>query len=248
MANNDDNGPAAFFRALHNAFAHTISSRREHPDFIKDLTVQAFDSFDGNIAIQTEGLPMLACHGGCADCCTIRVVATAPEIFLIARYVVATKAAYAKIGVDLAQRIAEEAEITGGIDERQRMVLQRHCPFIEGGHCLIYLVRPLACRGHASYDRRACIEAVTGVRSAEAPVSMPHLLVRSLVQNAMMSALRDAGLAWGLFELNKAANLSLLGACVENVWLAGGDPFPTAAINEVDAKEMAATFDAIRGS
>jgi Fe-S-cluster containining protein len=248
VATNDDNGPIAFFKALESAFAKTISSNRRRPDLIRELSEQAFDSFNGNVAIQTEGLPRLACHRGCASCCTLRVVAAAPEILLIARYIAATKAVFEKIGVDLAARIADEAAITGGLDEKQRMALRRRCPFVMKGVCLIYLVRPLACRGHASYDKRACIDAAAGRGTAETPISEAHLLVRSMVQNALLSALRDAQLGWGLYELTAGAHLATSHPGVEEEWLAGGDPFESASIGGIDFGEMAATFDKIKAS
>lgn len=245
MTTNDPNGPMAFFKAQHAAFAQTIRTRRDAPAFVRELSAQAFDSFDGNVAIQAEGLPALACHEGCAACCTLRVVASAPEILLVAQYIVATQTAYATVGVDLARRIAEDDAVTRGLDERRRMALRRRCPFIENGRCLIYVVRPLACRGHASYDKRACFDAAAG-RGGEAKVSEPHLIVRSLVQNALLSALRDAGLAWRLYELNGATGIALADPGAEQAWLAGGDPFLAAALADVDAKDMAATFDAIK--
>ncbi len=245
MATGDDNSPLALFKALQLAFGETIRASRGRPDFVKQLTAQAFDSFDGNVGIQTEGMPALACHEGCAACCNLRVAATAPEILLVVQYIVATKPAYAKIGVDLQRRVAQEAAITGGLDDEQRLALRRPCPFIEDGLCLIYRVRPFACRGHASFDKAACAEAVVGLDS-EALVSMPHFLVRCVVQNALLASLRDAGLAWGLYELNEALGLALPDPGAEALWLAGGDPFLGASIAEVDAREMAATFDAIK--
>lgn len=245
MTTNQPNGPMDFFKAQHIAFAETIRRRRGEATFVRELSAQAFDSFDGNVAIQAEGLPALACHDGCAACCTLRVVASAPEILLVAQYIVATKTAYAKIGVDLARRIADEDAVTRGLDERRRMALRRRCPFIENGSCLIYMVRPLACRGHASYDKRACFDAAAG-RGVEAKVSEPHLVVRSLVQNALLSALRDASLAWRLYELNRAADIALADQNAERAWVEGGDPFLSAALADVDALDMAATFDAIK--
>lgn len=245
MESDQPNGPMEFFKAQHGAFAHTIRTRRGESSFVRELSAQAFDSFDGNVAIQAEGMPALACHEGCAACCTLRVVASAPEILLVAQYIVATKPAYATIGVDLARRIADEDAVTRGLDESRRMALRRRCPFIETGSCLIYAVRPLACRGHASYDKRGCFDAAAG-RDGEAKISEPHLVVRSLVQNALLSALRDAGLAWRLYELNRALDIALGDSNAEQAWLAGDDPFLSAALTEIDAQDMAATFDAIK--
>lgn len=247
MATGEDNGPLEFFKALHGAFVATIRARRAAPTLVRELSAQAFDSFDGNVSIQAEGMPALACHEGCAACCTLRVVASAPEALLVAQYIIATRPAYAKLGVDLARRIADEDAVTRGLDEKRRMALRRRCPFIENGSCLVYNVRPLACRGHASYDKRACFDAAAG-RGVDAKVSEPHLVVRSLVQNALLSALRDAGLAWRLYELNRAIAIALSDPDAEKAWLSGADPFLEAAIAEVNAQDMAATFDAIKAS
>ncbi len=245
MGNGDDNTPLALFKALQEAFGETIRDRRRRRDLVKELSVQAFDSFDGNVAIQIEDMPALACHQGCAACCDLRVAATAPEILLIAQYVVATRPAFFRIGLDLAHRVARDAAITSGLDEERRLALRRPCPFIENGLCLVYRARPLACRGHASYDKSGCAEAVAD-RDREALVSMPHFLVRCVVQNALLASLRDAGLAWGLYELNSALNLALTNPDAETAWRAGGDPLAGASIAGADAREMAATFDAIQ--
>ncbi len=245
MGNGDDNTPLALFKALQEAFGETIRERRGSPDLVKELSVQAFDSFDGNVAIQIQDMPALACHQGCAACCDLRVAATAPEILLIAQYVVATRPAFARIGVDLGERVARDAAITSGLDDERRLALRRPCPFIEDSLCLIYRVRPLACRGHASFDKAACAEAMVGLNN-EALVSMPHFLVRCVVQNALLAALRDAGLAWGLYELNSALDLALTNPGAEAAWRAGGDPLANSSIAGADAREMAATFDAIK--
>ena len=64
MENGDDNSPLALFKALREAFGETICARRRSSDLVKELSVQAFDSFDGNVAIQIEEMPALACHQG----------------------------------------------------------------------------------------------------------------------------------------------------------------------------------------
>jgi hypothetical protein len=245
MTGAEDRGPGAFFAAMTQAFDGTIRASRGRHDFVGVLCLQAFDSFDGNVAIQAEGAPALACKGDCPACCVLRVVATAPEVFLVARFVAANAAFLAQHGVDLVARIEQTAAAAAGLGERERMALKRICPFIEDGLCLAYRVRPLACRGHASYDEAACREATAGA-NVEAAVSTPHLVVRSLVQNAMMASLREARLAWGLYELNGAVALALSTPRAELRWTEGEDPLLPAAIADFDAAEAAATFAAIR--
>lgn len=244
-ADSGDFGPLSFFKAQHRAFAETLKQRQGTEGLVDGLLLQAWDSFDSNVDIQAEGKPPLACHKGCATCCTLRVTATAPEVLMIGRYVRWSDDRFKSIGIDLPARIADADAQTRGLDEAQRVTLRLRCPYIENGVCLIYQVRPLACRGHASYDVRACVEAAAG-RAGEIPYSGPHMTVRSLVQNAMQSSLHEAGLAFGLYELNHAVCIALQNeACCEE-WLSGADVFAPAAVTELSADEMAQTYDAIR--
>lgn len=201
------------------------------------MLLRAFSSFEVNATEQSQGAPAPACHDGCATCCTLRVTATAPEVLLIARQVVSAPQA-------LALRIVAADRVTRGMSEAQRVRLRRTCPFLRRGSCAIYPVRPLACRAHMSYDKQACVQAASGKR-LEIPYSPAHLTVRSLIQNAMQSALRDAGLAWALYELNQAVCLALDDHGSEQAWLEGADVFATARVNEVSLEEMARTYDTI---
>jgi hypothetical protein len=133
----------------------------------------------------------------------------------------------------------------GGRIESEIAASSLVCPIIENDHCAAYTVRPLACRGHASYDEEACRDTLLG-GTAEVPVSALHLTVRSLVQNAMQSALRDAGLAWGSYELNQALHIALCDETSEQAWMAGDDVFVPALITDISLREMAETFDAIK--
>jgi Fe-S-cluster containining protein len=236
-------GPFDFFRNLHGVFARILAAGHK-PDVLIDLlTTQAFDFFERNIVIQAAGLPDLACRKGCPSCCTLRVTATAPEIFQLAYYVRRIDASPGGAPIDLPKRIAQANRATNGRGESERMALRRPCPFILRGVCIVHPVRPLACRGHASFDRTACARAVSG-RDVEVPVSEPHLNLRGLVQNAMQSALRGAGVAWGLYELNHGLVLALTAEERQAAWIKGCDSLAP-AIADIDMTAMAAMFDKI---
>lgn len=232
-----DQGPQAFFRDLRAALSHTLQDTANAPS-VQSTLQQAWDSFDGNVAIQCEGQPPIACHKGCPSCCTLRVGVLAPEVFMVGVYLCATAPVLQSHGIDLIARVREADAVTRGLDEVARVALNRCCAYIEQGVCLIHRVRPLACRGHASYDQRACVEAAAG-RVDEVPFSGPHQLVRSLVQ----AALRARGLAWGTYEFNHALMLALDDAHASSHWLAGGDPLAAAAMDAEQRDAMAAWFD-----
>lgn len=234
-----------FFQHLQAHFSQIWSGLRHRSELLDTLLMRAWRSFDVNVASQCEGLPALDCHKGCATCCTLRVTATAPEVFMLARFIRAVTPGLQRHGVDLQAQIAQANGVTSGVGEADRVTARQRCPFIAQGVCVVYQVRPLACRGLASYDRKACAQAASG-RVGEIPYSEPHMHVRSLVQNALQSAMRDAGVAWGNYELNQSLLMTLDDESLEARWLAGEDVLKAAQVEEVSAQEMARTFDLLK--
>jgi len=234
-----------FFQQLHAHYDQALTKWAEQPALLDAVLHVAWGSFETNVEAQCEGLPALDCQKGCATCCTLRVTATAPEVLMLARFIRAVHPGLMQRGIDLPGQIAWADDKTQGLGEVDRVSVRQRCPFIAQGVCVIYQVRPLACRGLASYDRHACAQAASG-KIDEIPYSEPHMRVRSLVQNAMQSALRDAQLAWGSYELNQSLTLALNDASLEGRWLAGEDVFASAQVAEVDAVEMAQAFDALK--
>jgi hypothetical protein len=234
--------PLGFFTCAHRQFSDLVAGPRRNQHRLASLPERAFDLFASGVARHVDDLEGVACHGGCASCCTIRVIATAPEILVVARTI---RSAPRVMEVELMRRIAIADRSTRQLDEAQRLEEGVVCPFVDRGLCVIYSVRTLACRGHASFDSQACIDALAG-HPCEVPVSTLHMTVRSLVQNAMQSALRDGGYAWGVYELNQALNIALSDEACEAAWGAGKDVFAPALVADVSCDEMAATFDAIK--
>jgi Fe-S-cluster containining protein len=201
-------------------------------------------SFELSVAAQSEGLPPVDCQRGCATCCTLRVMATGPEVLMIARFIRTIDSALQNRGIDLPGQIAQAHADTAGLSAQERVSQRRPCPFIAQGVCVIYPVRPLACRGLASYDRKACAQAASG-KADDIPYAEPPMRVRSLVQNALQAALRQSGLSWGIYELNGALTAALASADSEASWVHGLQTWGEHLVQDVDAQEMARTFDAI---
>lgn len=224
-------------------FAGVLARSAKSPRLFEMLTDGAFELFEANIGPQTEHLPPLACEKGCPSCCTLRVLATAPEIFLLAEYVQRIDATRSGATIALRRRIALADRVTRGLGETERMALRKPCPFLVRGVCIVHPVRPLACRGHASFDRQACVRVAAG-RDAEVPLSEPHRALRGLVQTALQSALRTAGLPWGLYEMNHGLTLALDRTARDAAWLVGRDSLAPAA-HEFDWATAAERFDAL---
>lgn len=238
--------PVDFFRTAHGRFSQMVEAGRGHPGLIPALASEAFDLFEGNVTLQTEGLQVLACHKGCPACCCIRVTATAPEIFLLADYIRRVDATEAGAQLHLPGRIAEADEVACGLASEPRMAAQCFCPLMVRDSCIIHPVRPLACRGHASFDKMACIDAAAG-REVDVPLSEPHAVMRSLVQNALQSALRVHGYAWRAYELIHGLHLALQLPDGAQRWLRGEDALEEALIRDTDWHGLAAAFDGLIG-
>ncbi len=239
-------GALDFFRAQQAGFLATLAAHRGSGQLVDRVWMQAFTSFERNVADQTRALPALACRKGCGTCCQILVAATAPEVLMVARYVRAMAPGFMKVGIDLAGRLAAASDFPDSPPrEEAGMALVRECPFLAEGICVAYPVRPMACRGHASFDEAACVSALLGGVD-DVPVSEPHRTVRGLVQNALQSALHDAGYAWKLYDLVAAVRIALARPDAEVVFAAGGDLLEPAMIRHVSDVEMASAFDRLK--
>ena len=232
-------GPEAFYLELKSAFGQTLTRFGEAPESIGALCSIAFNAFETNIDAKQEITPQLACRGDCPACCCLRVTVTAPEALLLARFISVNAAAFNERNVDLVARITAINAAVGSLSEAERMAAGRSCAMLEAGFCLAYKIRPLACRGHASFDAEACAAAIAG-QNVDVPVSAEHMVLRSLVQSAMMAAMHEAGLASGLYELNSAVALALTTPDAPRLWARREDPLGKAKISDFDGNDAAA--------
>src|SRR5690606_33883594 len=104
-----EHGAEAFFREQRGAFEYTLASAGHEATLL-----QAWDSFDRNLAIQCEGQPPVACGKGCASYCELRETALAPEVFVLANYLRATAPTLAGHGIHLINAVREIDAATRG--------------------------------------------------------------------------------------------------------------------------------------
>lgn len=227
------------FIAQRQAFLDILDRKDGRDRIVADLSDLAFDAFEQVLAAWSRDLPPLDCHKGCSPCCILRVVATAPEILVLAHFI----RTHVEPGeaADLIRRIRVADAVTNGLGEAERMAARQPCPFVIGGVCVIYPVRPLACRGHAAFDAKACAQAAKG-RDVDIPISEPHLMARGFIQNPLHAALFARNLAWGAYELNQALLIALADDTAADRWLAGEDVFRDALAADMPMEEMAQAF------
>ena len=109
----DASNPIVFFKAMSCVFSLSLAAGRKSRNLIEELSRQAYESFANGIACEAQQDAAVACHGGCASCCTIRVAATAPEILNLARKI---RTLPHKVSSELTRRIAGR----GSRDETSR--------------------------------------------------------------------------------------------------------------------------------
>jgi Fe-S-cluster containining protein len=209
MLSNDEQ--AAFLDAIdrvrQRATDHLDSNRDDAVEFIANLhrAVDKVMQQSADSGAQTE------CRPGCACCCSARVEATEPEIFLIAREVRKLPAERGSAIVECLQKFAATADGASRID----------CAFLDDHLCSIYEVRPAVCRRAHSLSAESCKRF-----APEIPQNLDMLLRADALMKGTSAAYREAGLPASGHELCNAVLLALTDETAEARWLDGESVFP----------------------
>jgi Fe-S-cluster containining protein len=165
-----------------------------------------------------------ACESGCDFCCHMPVSLSMPEALRIHAHVAQTWSE-----ADRAQLIGALAEASKAArdDEDALFLSRRPCVFLHEGRCTIYAVRPLACRGHASFSRSACAEAHAAPedfeRGEQVPVDPDLRLAKDEIKTTLGIVLLQAGLHALDCELASVLGKLFEEPETERAWLAGAD-------------------------
>jgi Fe-S-cluster containining protein len=146
------------------------------------------------------------CAQGCNFCCHVSVVATAPEIFLVAN---AIREQHKDDYEAVLQRVKEADEKTRGISSMQRAQRRIPCALLgSDGLCTVYTSRPGACRGFTSTSKLACQRGFNG---EDVAVSTPQVWtsLRSAHKQALWAALAAAKLPVENYEYHHALRVAL---------------------------------------
>ncbi len=168
-----------------------------------------------------------ACEAGCAWCCHMPVSISMPEALLIHAHVTQTWSEPRR--AELVRALADaNAAARACADEDDLFLSRRPCPFLTEGHCSIYAVRPLACRGHASFSKQACAAAHESPMDIELAEAVPVDPELRRAKDEVKTTLGIVMLQSGVHALDGelASLLGLLveqGVDAEHHWLAGAD-------------------------
>ena len=129
--------------------------RATKPEHFDSAIIQAMGALDdlSRDTSQRAGIT-LACKEGCFLCCYLRVSATPPEIFLLARHIQRhfTPTEIRQLEQRLNVHDATVRPLTKDRHIRQNVA----CPLLVEGRCSVHSVRPLGCRNHHSQNFQSC--------------------------------------------------------------------------------------------
>jgi Fe-S-cluster containining protein len=139
----------------------------------------------------------VACGAGCPYCCVLTVAILLPEAMIIAEWLQRQSPQGNPAAVR--ERLAAHRRRSRWMDDEARIFAHVTCPLLDGaGSCTIHPVRPLVCRGAASFDSGSCREALRPMDpDPEERVVAVDLLRQTAFDTAFMAlaqALRHHGL------------------------------------------------------
>lgn len=154
------------------------------------------------------------CKKGCNYCCTLRIEAVPPEVFLIARHLRTLPSASLK---ELIAKLEEHSKSALGV-LMEEFFLQ--CPLLEGGACSIYSIRPVMCRKYCSLDVAECMKP-----DVSAPENGELVAKASALIYGSTEAYGRARLPNRSHELGQALLLALTDGTIEQRWYSGESVF-----------------------
>lgn len=149
------------------------------------------------------------CRPGCACCCSVRVEATEPEIFLIVHELKQRPAARVAPLLERLRNFAADG------------MRRSDCAFLENSLCSIYEVRPAVCRRAHSLAAEKC-----RCFAPEIPQNLDMLLRAEVLMQGTSEAYRQMRLRSSVHELCGTVLLALTDEAAEARWLDGEPVFP----------------------
>jgi Fe-S-cluster containining protein len=165
-----------------------------------------------------------ACQRGCDSCCTVNVGTLPVEGVAAAAWLrrrTGDQAIAERAGALL--RFHEEVR---WMEDGERIRARVRCPFLEGsGGCVIYPVRPLACRALSSLDAGECQQALLERGEGDGPgLVRSNLLQKALYDGAFVAlseALTRHGLDARCRDVSGMAGFFLADTARAGAWASG---------------------------
>lgn len=205
---------------------------------VANLMSAAYEAVDGLITsfrkrCLRDGLK-IDCHKGCAWCCHQAVLVSTHEILLISWYL------YREMSHEQRQEVyrkaLEKEAVTGNMNVREFLQTLHPCPFLKEHSCLIYPVRPMACRCYLSADVDSCLDEYhePGNRLIMAALYDFPLRAGRSINEGIRAVLMQNRLIPSEWLLEVLLTKTFTDPGIFDKWLSGEDPF---AIRSLSAAE-----------
>jgi Fe-S-cluster containining protein len=113
-----------------------------------DLLTDSFSQHCQRAAVQMD------CKLGCSWCCHQSVFALTHEVLVLVDYL--HRKFSPEIVAEVERKAIKKAQITRKLTNRELLKHNKPCPLLHNGACMVYPVRPMACRIYLSSDVKTC--------------------------------------------------------------------------------------------
>ena len=214
---------------------------------ILQLMGSAYESIDGLInsfsnRCEREGMKV-DCHKGCEYCCSQAVLASNHEVLLIWHYM--DEHMTAGLIDAIKSRNSIKHKITHQMSAMEFLHYMHPCPFLEDGSCIIYPVRPMACRCYLSASMKSCQDQHDNPEDRTriaALYEFPLKAVRSM-NEGIRSALMETGLIPSEWLLETFMAAVYADETILETWLAGKTPFNIRNLTPDENRYMREHYD-----
>jgi hypothetical protein len=183
----------------------------------------------------------LSCKKGCHWCCYLQVLVTPLEVMHIVEYLHACLSP-GELSF-LQQQLKNRKEITGCLNNYQKARANMACPFVEAGECIVYAVRPLACRVYHSINLTDC-KISFGKNNGRVTIRQDISGMGVGIFAGLTEGLRAIGLQTCLLELRAGLGIAIDETGSEHAkrWLAGEPAYVQAEIANAEKIESCYQF------
>ena len=211
---------------------HVKNAHRSLSDFLDQYGtgLEVLGKAMGSFINAVYDLPeSAACGPGCAWCCHLRVETSIPELLVIYRELLAGSTTQ---GIDSLKKWTREAAGLGDLlDENTWYRHKIPCPFLDNNKaCLIYPIRPFACRAHHSMDAELCQKGYEEGRRLMIPSFPLYRASTDIYSTIFIKVMAERGFASFPVGFVKGLAMLLEEPTLAEAWLDGEDVFPSARI------------------
>ena len=193
------------------------------------LIKEVYQITDQTMAVCLKSGTKLSCKKGCLWCCYFRVLVTPLEVIHIVEYLHACLSP-GELSI-LQQRLKNEEEISGWVNGDQKAHANTVCPFVEDGGCMVYAVRPLACRVYHSINLTDC-KISFSKNNGSVTIRQDISGMGTGIFAGLTEGLRAIGLQTRVLELKAGLRIAMdeNGPKLAKRWMAGEPAFVEAEI------------------